>query len=244
MKTLWKMAPVWIALALPCHAEECLIPMDQFFISVETNDWLRRPENRNGLNVSVTMTRGEGEKAGATKVEVDCYEFESAERGLSDEDQQVFAKAAEAATRKEAFSRQILSPTLFAKKETLFESKEVDGAWVVTMTRGGNTGTFIPEEGERLKNALVEARAGEKWFKELLYAKKAPEPTPVAHPPRSNFFMISSSIGKVGGRGVDYEVSVSSFPMGEERYHVEHWLRFSQGEEGMGTSSGKWVEGC
>lgn len=243
MKALWKIVPVMIAMVGPCVAEEeRLIPMDQFFISVETNDWLRRPENRDGLSVSVSMARGAGEKAGTVKVEVDCYKFESAERGLSEEDRQMFVKVAEAAKRKEAFSRQILSPTLFAKKETLFESKEMGGEWVVTMSRGGNTGIFLADEGERLEKAMAQARAGEKWFKELLYARKRPEPTAVAHPPRSHFFMLSSTVGKVSGRGIDYEVTVSSFPTGEEPYRVEHWLRFSQGKEGMGSSSGAWVE--
>ena len=243
MKSLWKLLPVMVAMAGPCVAgEERLIPMDQFFISVETNDWLKRPENRDGLSVSVSMARAAGEKAGTVKVEVDCYKFESAERGLSEEDRQMFLKAAEAATRKEAFSRQILSPTLFAKKETLFETKEMGGEWVVAMTRGENTGIFVADEGERLAKALVQARAGEKWFKELLYARKRPEPTAVAYPPRSHFFMLSSTVGKVGGRGIDYEVTVSSFPTGEDPYHVEHWLRFGQGKDGTGSSSGEWVE--
>ena len=244
MRTLWNLVPVMVAMASPCMAEEeRLIPMDQFFVNVETNDWLKRPENRNGLSVSVTMARSAGEKVGTTKLEVHCYEFESAEREFSVEDQQVFLVATKAAVRKEAFSKQILSPTLFAKKETLFEAKEMNGAWVVMVTRGGKAGTFEPEEGERMEKALLEARAGEKWFKELLYARKRPEPTSVAYPPRSNYFMFLSGIGEVAGRGLDYEVKVSSFPSGEERYHVEHWLSFRQGADGSGTSSGAWVEG-
>jgi hypothetical protein len=203
-----------------------LIPFPDFYVSVETNDFLTRNDRKTALSVSVGVSRSNG--AARTKTEVNCYEFDAGGRGFDERDQERFLQASSAAKQGNEFAATIVSPALIPREiETSFRSENVEGRYVVKVTRGEKKAVFEPGEGERLVHALAEARAGEAWFQSLLNNDVLPTPTEESHPPRSHGYFVISRIGEVGCRGFKYRISLDCSSYRQPlTYSVGHSIEF------------------
>lgn len=221
----------------PCGAG--VLPEMDFFISVDTNDWLERPRGKTGLNVSLRFSSANqpgGEEESA--INVSCYEFPDDCRELGQPEMNLFHTVCEEAGKKQAKRERWMSKGFRGEVETIFESTEEKGEWVAKVTRRGATAVFDPAESARLKAALAEAKAGAAWFKLLRKADKLPEKTAQAHPPKSDGYYLSSSVGTVDGGEMDYEVSLRAMSHGgKTTYHTENTLTI-----GGSTTSGGWVD--
>jgi hypothetical protein len=225
------------------RADDRLIPFDDFYVSVETNDWLNRPRKQHALNVSVRVSRSAHEQDGSTSIEVDCHEFSSARRELAEEDITAFLEACDAATKRQDYRKEISSKTQFGYVQTVYEVVTVDQQKRVSVTRG-KAALFAPDEGAKLKNALAQAHAGEAWFRKLLAEQKLPAKQPNAKPPQANNYYLTSKLGEVAGEGLSYEVSLGTHSFNAPpSYQMGHDLRFITLGGNAGSSGGEWVKG-
>lgn len=222
-----------------------MIPFDELYISVETNDWRNRKGEEARLSVAVSVSRSAEAPHGSTSVEVDCFEFESTRRMLPEADLKMFLAAGDAAQKGENFREAVMTKTFRGEKETTYEVVEVDGKKMIRVSRGEERAEFLPGEAAKVRVALVEARAGQAWFEKLLADHTMPVPNEQARPPRAEGYYVDSAIGTVSGKGIGYEVSVASHSRTEvPQYHIGHTLcLYSEEGELNGTLSGNWVAG-
>ena len=242
MKTYPAIVIASLLLALPLSALR-LIPFDHFYVSVETNDWLNQSDEGPHLNVTIRVSRDAGDPNGSTSVEVNCYEFDADQRMLPEADLKAFLEAGDAAGNGKDFRKEVMTKTFRGERKTLYEVVSVDGKEVIRMSRGEKKVEFMPGEADRVRHALEQARSGEAWFKKLLSDEKIPSANPEAKPPQANGYYLSSSIGRISGRGIGYEISVFSHTFGRApHYGIEHMLcLYSEDGELNGTLSGGWV---
>ena len=222
-----------------------LIPFDEFYVSVETNDWRARREEGVSLNVSVRVSRSAENPEGSISVDVNCFEFEAGQRMLPDADIEAFLAAGDAAREGEAFRDVVTTKTYRGDKETIYEVVEVEGKKMIRMSRGEGRAEFLPAEAVKVREALARARAGEAWFKKLLSDDEMPVPIDGARPPQAKGYYLDSSVGTVSGRGIGYEISVAANSFrSAPRYHVNHQLCLYSPEGRLnGSLSGVWVAG-
>lgn len=234
---------IYFGLAIFGCGEERVIPFDELYVSVETNDWRKRPRDREGLHVKVSVSRGEEEQE-RVSIDVNCFEFPVGKRMLLEEELLAFDEAAEAGLRKEEFSKETMTKTFHGPEKTVFETRKEEENWVISVSRVGEEALFDVTEGQRLRKALAEAQAGKRWFEQLLIAQDLPEATPDTRPPQSTGYYVVSKLGEVKGRGIDYDISVSVLSLNREpQYSIMHQLRFRTDNGGGGSCSGAWVEG-
>ena len=233
-----------LLLALPLSGGD-LIPFDEFFVSVETNDWMNRRDEGTRLNVSVHVSRSAQEPNGSTSVEVDCFEFEAAQRMLPEADLKVFLAAGDAAQGGKEFRETVMTKTFRGEKETTYEVVEVDGKKMIRISRGEEKAEFLLVEAAKVRTALAQAKSGQAWFKKLLVDKTMPVPNEEARAPQAKGYYLNSSIGTVSGKGIGYEVSVSSHSIRQAPiYNIGHTLcLYSVDGELNGTLGGGWVAG-
>lgn len=233
-----------LLLALPLSGAD-LIPFDEFFVSVETNDWMNRRDEGTRLHVSVHVSRSAEEPNGSTSVEVNCFQFEAAQRMLPDEDLKAFLAAGDAAQGGKEFRDAVMTKTFRGEKETTYEVVEVDGKKMIRISRGEEQAEFLPVEAAKVRDALAQAKSGQAWFRKLLVDKTMPVPDEEASPPKAKVYYLSSSIGTVSGEGIGYEVSVASHSRTEApQYSIQHTLCLYSGDgELNGTLGGDWVAG-
>jgi hypothetical protein len=232
--------------AIRLGADDPVIPFDQYFISVETNDWLNRQKGFTRLNVSVRMHIDKvSPPKESTSVDVNCHKFPAGKRMFLDSDLQAFYEASAAAMKRVAFRKEIQTPTFLGKEVTVFETVEETGYSTVRVRRANTDAHFAGTEAEKVKAALREARAGEAWFKKLMKAEDLPKETADAKPPSSSGYYLSTTVGQVDCRGIVYEISVSesSSSRRSSRYEVTHVLRMINSDgKNIGSSSGAWVK--
>src|SRR5205809_511536 len=242
MKALKIITIILLAFLDQLRAEQ--IPFPEFYVSVQTNDFLNRPGKKTALSVSVQVGRFHDNPQGRIDIDVNCYEFDAGIRGFDDQDRRVFLQATSAAKEGKKFATTIVSPALTPRQiETRFESTQVNGAWLVRVIRGEQAAVFQPEEGERLAKALDEARAGEAWFQSLLRDPISPKPNQERHPPRSRGYYVDSKIGEVDGGDLTYQVALSCTSFRElPTYSTQHGISFRKNGERIGFMAGKWVE--
>lgn len=221
-------------------ADDRLIPFDDFYVSVETNDSLNRVGKLNSLDVTVQVSRAGS--AEDISIEVNCYEFSSTRRELFEEDVKAFLEACDAATKSQDYRKEISSQTQFGRDNTLYAVLTVNQQKRVFVTRG-ETALFAPDEGAKLKHALAQARAGEAWFRKLLTEQKLPAKQPDAKPPQANNYYLTSKLGEVTGEGLSYEVALRNYRFNAVPYQMEHSLRFVTLGGSEGSSGGDWVKG-
>jgi hypothetical protein len=243
MKTLPSLL-VSLLLALPLSGGD-LIPFNAFHVSVETNDWMDRRNEGDRLHVSVSVSRSAEEPNGSTSVEVNCFEFEAAQRMLPDTDLEVFMAAGDAAQDGKEFRKSVKTKTFRGEKETIYEVVEVDGKKMIRIRRGEEQAEFLPGEAAKVRAALAQARAGQTWFRKLLVEETMPVPNEEARAPQAKGYYLDSSIGTVSGKGIGYEVSVNSYSRTEDpQYTIGHTLCLYSGDgELNGTLGGDWVAG-
>ncbi len=244
MKTYPSFLVLLLLLVLPLSGGD-LIPFNNFFVSVETKDWLNQREEGARLNVTVRVSRSAEEPKGSTSIDVDCYEFEAGQRMLSDADIKAFLAAGDAAQKDKEFREVVTTKTYRGDKETTYEVVDVSGKKLIRMSRGEEKAEFLPREAVKVRKALAQARSGEAWYKKLLHDDAMPTPIEKARAPQSIGYFLNTPIGTVSGRGIGYEISVASHSFGKApRYYVEHQLcLYSVDGELNGTLSGAWVAG-
>jgi len=242
MKALSAIAIIFLATLSQARAE--LIPFPEFYVSVETNDFLGKDRAKNALSVTVRVAKDSENNRGRTSVDVNCYQFSAGVRGFDENDRKMFLATCLAAKEGREFASTIVSPAITPRHiETTFESRQVDGAWRVRVIREKEVALFDPEEGDRLRTALDEARAGEVWFQSLLTGETLPEPTEQSHPPRSAGYYVVSKIGEVDARGFIYRVSLNCDSFGGDvTYHAGHTIEFGRGGSDWGSMGGSWPE--
>jgi hypothetical protein len=242
MKTLFFAALVAAASSIG-SAEERLIPFDSFFVSVEPNDHFK-PNKKGGssLRVSLSVSRSPEASAGSTDLDVCCFDLHHSQDRFPEDDLRVLMKAGEAAKAGREFKEEVETRTFHGTIKSIYEVLHKDGGSKIVVNRGGEKIELASVEADRVRDALAEARVGEAWFTKLLGMAPLPQPNPDARPPRAGKYYLSSTLGIVEGRGIDYEVSVgaSSFT-GKPHYSVEHCIRF-QTQKGGGSCHGGWVE--
>lgn len=215
-----------------------LLPFDDFYVSVETNNWMYRIEGRDGLRVTVSVMRNSEFPQGRTSVKVNCRRFPN--YSFLEEDLKVFYEASEAAHAGECFTKAIMSQTYKGKRETRFETIEEDGTWMIKVTHAGRNAVFAANEASKVREAMKQARSGEEWFKKLLIADELQEHTVNAKPPKSRGYSLSSELGRVSGGDISYVVLVSARSFSPEpQYRIEHQLAFmSNGKFTMYVTGG------
>ncbi|MCX6847807.1 MAG: hypothetical protein NTY98_02705 [Verrucomicrobia bacterium] len=85
----------WLAAA---GAEERLIPIDEFYLSVPVNDSPGANGKRPGLRVAVMVQRGEHEPQGGTIIKVSCPGLQNSIGPLETDEVAAFLEACAAAT--------------------------------------------------------------------------------------------------------------------------------------------------
>lgn len=244
MKTYQALIIASLLHAPPVFAQR-LIPFDAFFVSVETNDWMNRSGEGDRLNVSVQVSRGAEKPNGSTSINVDCYEFDAHQRMLPNADLKAFLEAGNAAKDGKDYRMEVMTETFRGEQKSLYEVVLVDGKKMIRMSRGEEKAEFLPSEADNVRHALIQAKSGEAWFKKLLSDDKMPKANQEAKPPQANGYYLSSAIGTISGRGISYEISVTSHSFGTApEYDIEHKLcLYSADGELNGTLSGEWVAG-
>jgi hypothetical protein len=118
-----------------------------------------------------------------------------------------------------------MTKTFRGEKETIYEVVEVDGKKMIRITRGEEKAEFLPVEAAKVRAALAQARSGQAWFRKLLTDKTMPIPNEEARAPQANGYYLTSPIGTISGKGIGYEVSVSSHSFGQTpQYSIGHTL--------------------
>lgn len=244
MKTHPSFLVALLLMVLPLNGGD-LIPFDNFYVSAETNNWSTRRGEGDRLNVSVRVSRSAEEPKGATSVEINCFEFEAGQRMLPDTDLKAFLAAGDAAQEGKEFKEVVTTKTFRGDVETTYEVVDVGGEKLVRMNRGEDKAEFFPNEAAKVKIALARASSGEAWYKKLLSDDVMPIPKEEARAPQSKGYHLNTSIGTVSGRGIGYEVSVTSHSFGRTpEYNVTHGLcLYSVDGQLNGTLSGRWVKG-
>jgi len=244
MKTRPSFLVALLLMVLPLNGGD-LIPFENFYVSVETNDWLNRRGEGDRLNVSVRVSRSAEDPKGATSVDINCFEFKAGQRMLPDADLKALLAAGDAAQEGKEFKEVVTTKTFRGHIETIYEVVDIDGNKVVRMSRGEDKAEFLPNEAAKVRVALARARSGEAWYKKLLFDDVLPIPKEEARAPQSKGYHLNTSIGTVSGRGIGYEVSVTSHSFGRApKYNVTHGLcLYSVDGQLNGTLSGGWVEG-
>jgi hypothetical protein len=233
-----------ISILLSTQLFGSLISFSDVYVSVDTNDFLNRPDKKTALCVKVNLSSYKERANVATGIHVDCYEFDSGFCGFDDRDREFFIQTAAAAKENRKFAADVVSPAIRPRQiETHFESKQIDGRYFVTVRRGEQTAKFEPEEGERLVNALRDAKAAESWYQSLLNEDTLPQPSEDKHPPHAKGYYVISRIGEVDLHGFMYEVSLdcNSF-RGSIDYRTGHTIRFGKNGETTGTMGGDWSQ--
>lgn len=233
-----------VALYIFCSSQLLagLFPFPDTYLSVETNDWLNRPDRKNALHVDVCLsTHGEPDHP-QTRVSVDCFAFDAGCRGFDERDQELFLEATKAAKERRDYVADVVSPAINPRQiPTHFESKQFGGNYFATVKRGQDTAKFEAEEGERLLTALRDAKAGAAWYEALLNDETLLEPSSEKHPPHAKGYHFSSRIGEVDMHGFIYEVALdcSSF-RGAIEYNIGHTIAFGKNGRKTGTIGGNW----
>jgi hypothetical protein len=220
------------------------IPFSQFYVSVETNDFLHRDGKKTALAVRVQVSKDSEIPQGKTSIDVNCLDFDPEVRVFDAEDRRVFLEATAAANEGREFGRTIVSPAIVPREiKTQFESKQIDGRYMVIVTRGEKRAFFDPVEGERLLHALDEATAGEAWFQSLLNDPTLPTPSQEKHPPRSRGYFLISQIGEVDASGLTYRVSLDGRSVDDSlSYSTGQMIAFSKNGRESGAIGGDWDE--
>ena len=239
---------VTILLAIVAWVPAAQIPFSDFYASVQTNNFLTRGDKKTALSVTVAVGKFSEKREEQTRIEVNCFEFDAGIRRFDDADQQLFLQATSAAKDGKEFTATVSSPAIMPRQvQTMFESKQVDGRYVATVTRAKETAVFDPSEGERLLHALAEARAGEAWFRSLLADETLPTATEQMHPPRSHGYFVICRVGAVNCGRFSYEISLNCSSFREPlNYSVGHTVRFGNDHEesssiGMGAEFFKHI---
>lgn len=238
MKT---MAALFLLLAtLPASvagADERLIPIDEFYLSVPVNDPPAEAGKREGLRVAVRVQRSEHEPQGGTKIMVSCLGFRNSIGPLETDEVAAFLEACAAATSGQEYRKEIRHSI----HKFIYEVVTVDGQKRVSLRRGGEV-LLAPEEGARLKESLALAAAAEAWYQMLLTARTLPVKTAAAHPPKAADFILNSKLGEVAVEGLGYEVSLThDLRWQAEPYQVTHEVKYYSHGMAVSMSSGAWV---
>ncbi len=217
-------------LAWAVHAEERLIPLDEFHATMPMMPGLKSK----GLEVEVWVQRDVNAPEGATGVAVRCAPLHL----LKPEEVAALAEACAAALKDEDFRKEIDGYN--GKFE--YEAKTVEGRKCVLVQRGAEL-VLIPEEIAKLKEALAlaQAAAAEAWYKMLLTARTLPEKTAQAHPPKAANLFFTAKLGEVPAEGLDYEVSLRYWNFSSRwvtTFRAAHNLKFARG----GGTGGEWVK--
>lgn len=234
-----------IMIANVVYCDDRLIPFDDYYISVETNDWMNRRDGMNSLNVTVKISRSAKVSIGSTSIEVNCLEFPAGKTMFLKEDLKLFFDAGAAAVKGEKYRKETLTSTLYGDEITVFETVDSNGGKMIRVNRAGKEALFALSEIVNVKEALVQAQVGKAWFDNLLIAEELPKKMPRAKPPVADSYFLISKLGEISGRGIGYRVSVFSNSVGkEQKYYLRHQLSFlNPSGGGMGSSGGQWVAG-
>ncbi|MEM9479273.1 MAG: hypothetical protein AAGA58_06375 [Verrucomicrobiota bacterium] len=235
---------VSFGLLLPLiHADECPIPIDDLFVSVDIEEGRNRPEGLSGFRVYASMHRDKGSPKGGTSLGVDCREFSSGMLMLPPEDRAMFFRTAAAARESRELIDHTITRTYYGPKKTEFESFQRGDTWLVRVTRAEKEAIFSPDEEFRLKAALKEAIVAQIWFRKLLFHEKTPETSPDSRPPVAEEFDVSSSLGTVSGGDLSFDINLFSIgAWAPEKFTVKHWIKYDTNDALRGSSSGQWVE--
>jgi len=244
MKTYPSLLAASLLLVLPLSGGD-LIPLGEFKVTVVTDNWMKPGGAGNGLNVSVRVSRDAKDRNGSTSVEVNCYDFKSDQRMFPEADLKVFLAAGDAAQEGKEFRETVMTKTFRGETETTYEVVDVDGKKMVRISRGEEKAELLPGEAAKVRTALEQARSGEAWFRKLLAEDTMPIPSEEAKPPQADGYYLQILIGTVPGKGIGYEVSVSSHSFGKPpHYTTDHTLCLYSADGTLsGTLSGGWVDG-
>jgi hypothetical protein len=231
-----------ILLVALSRLEGGVIPFPEFFVSVETNDFLHRENGKHSLCVTVHMSQGSEGKGPRTSIDVNSFELSAGIRAFDETDRKMLLDVFQVAKDGREQTRTIISPAFTPRQiETTFASLQVDGTWAVRVTRGKETVMFDPDEGDRLRSALEDAHAGQMWFERLLSGEVPPEISTEIHPPHAQGYYLVSKMGEVDARGFIYRISLNCDPHRKENgYYAEQTVEFGRNGEDWGTMGGRW----
>lgn len=228
---------LFFLLASALHAEERLIPLDGFFLTVPVTD----APNMRGMEVKVRVRRNKLEPQGSTSIGVSCPSLNSDDQTLEPDEVAAFMEACAAALKDQEYRKEIQRMNF----KTVYEVATVKGCKRVRISRGAEA-FMIPEEGARLQEALARAAAAEAWYKMLLTAHTLPEKTAEAHPPKSTGCRLQSTLGRVHAEGLEYEVTLQRAGYARRQpYRVVHkMLHIARGGKKtfIRVISGEWVK--
>ncbi|GAA5496005.1 hypothetical protein Rhal01_02186 [Rubritalea halochordaticola] len=114
---------------------------------------------------------------------VRCLNFKQEIQDLSQRGIEEFYAACDAAAAGKEYHVKVREENV---EETVYESVQRYGAWLVRIRRGREMVAFLPIEKARLKHALAEAKIAQKWYAKLYGVYEIPEPTEEARPPQVN----------------------------------------------------------
>ena len=216
-----------------------LIPFDDFYISVNTNDWRQPRGTGEALNVSVTVRRSDGD-TGSASFEVNCFEFPAGQRMMPTEDRKIFLEACRAAQSGKPYDQTVETRSFRGFIPTRYQSTKVlNGLWMVRVSRADQNVLFSPKEGERLIDAVAEARVAMNWYRKLLNDEKV-EPGKNAAPPKSESYYLRSRAGTVMAKNGELGIEISVDKNLDNRPPtVGYTLRFGE----RGSTGGQWVSG-
>lgn len=242
MKVIWSFVFSVFAMGVAI-SDERIIPIDNIYISVETNSFLAARSNGGSISVSVRMSRHEEAPVGSTEIDVNCFEFPAGKRMFHKADIDALREASAACEKGEAFLKEIVTKTFLGDEKTTFEAVEKNGVFMVLVSRAGSEVMFLPEESKRVDEAIKEAEIAQKWYQKLLVAKEMPTESPDARPPKARGFYLDAKLGEVLGRGIGYEVSLKNMGyFSQPSYQVGHAINFYQNGEMFEMVSGDWLK--
>jgi len=224
-------------------SQESLIPYDRIFVSVHTKTFPDRKHKGAKLNVSVRMSKGPEDGEDSASIDINCFDFSAGQRMMPEQDLEAFFEVSDAALAGKDARKEIVTKTFRGEKNSVYESVVDGDGRIVRMSRGEESTDFRPEEAGRVRAALAEARIGKAWFEKILVATELPEVSPEARPPRSEGYYLDSQVGLVSGRGIGYEITVSTNGMTEgQSYHITHGLIVYTNGQMTRTMGGDWVK--
>jgi hypothetical protein len=162
--------------------DEAVIPYENYYIQVETNDWLnraRRPDRLrlHGIHVSVSLS-GNVEhvlKDARAVVTARCIGLRDPriDGALSAADLDALFEASASAQQNKAFRKELKSKSRFDQDVLTVIETVKDHDYSIIRIKRGTSEVFVDEmEGKRVQEALREAKIGEAWFNKLISSKE------------------------------------------------------------------------
>lgn len=218
---------------------ERIIPGENLSVTIYTHGDFRNHDEDFQMKVKLHAYRNpQAQPQVTTSIETFCNGFTKPGTPLNPAELEALLAAGDAAEKRQEFQKTVVTGDL----QTRIEVVKINQSRKIFILRNNENVGIWQSEIRKVRQALLEAEAGEAWFKKILLAEKLPDPTPDARPPRANRHFLTLPIGSTTCRGFEHQVQIRNWDSIGTTYKVEHSMSlFSADGFLQNISTGFWV---